>query len=347
MTNKLATLAVTAAAIALAACGSQGGSDKRDSIRAVGSSTVFPFAKAVAESLTRSNPQVKAPIIESTGTGGGIKLFCSGLGASTPDIANASRRMKASEFADCKANGVTDIIEIQVGLDGLAFASARGGRSMNLTHETIYKALAANPYGKPQTAKTWRDVDPSLPDEPILVYGPPSTSGTRDALKELVLEKACETDPAIKAMKDRKPAEFARVCTELRTDGAYVDQGEQDNLIVQKIENNPRAVGLFGYSYLEENADKVKAHSVNGVAPTYENISTFKYPDARPLYIYVKKAHLDAIPGLRDYIAEWAKLWGPNGVLSKIGLIPSPPEALAANAKIASEFTPLDGAQLN
>jgi phosphate transport system substrate-binding protein len=343
-----ATLAATAAALALTSCGSQGdGASTRDSIRAVGSSTVFPFAKAVAESLTRSNPAIKSPIIESTGTGGGIKLFCSGVGAATPDIANASRRMKADEFATCKANGVTEVIEIQIGLDGLAFASAKGGLTMNLTPATIYKALAANPFGKPQTAQTWRDVDPSLPAQPILVYGPPSTSGTRDALKELVLQKGCETDPAMKAMKDSNEAEYERVCTEVRNDGAYVDQGEQDNLIVQKIENNPRAVGVFGYSYLEENADRLQALPVDGVAPTYENIVSFKYSNARPLYIYVKKAHLDAIPGLKDYLAEWTKLWVADGTLAKIGLVPSSADAMAANAKIASEFTLLDAAQLN
>lgn len=338
-----ATLA-TALALTLAGCGSN--SETRDSIRAVGSSTVFPFAKAVAESLTRSNPQIKAPIIESTGTGGGIKLFCAGLGAGTPDIANASRRMKAEEFKSCQANGVTDIVEIQVGLDGLAFAAAKGGIMMNLSPVTVYKALAANPYGKPQTAKTWKDVDPSLPADPILVYGPPSTSGTRDALKELVLQKGCETDPAIKAMKDSKKEEYEKVCTELRSDGAYVDQGEQDNLIVQKIETNPKAVGIFGYSYLEENADKLQAMTMDGIAPTYENISTFKYPDARPLYIYVKKAHLDAIPGLKEYLAEWTKLWVKDGALARIGLIPSPADAMATNGKIAAEYTTLDGAKL-
>jgi phosphate transport system substrate-binding protein len=341
-----AILVATGAAFALASCGTQGGADTRESIRAVGSSTVFPFAKAVAESLTRSNPSLKSPIIESTGTGGGIKLFCSGLGAATPDIANASRRMKASELADCKANGVTDVIEIQVGLDGLAFASAKGGLRMNLSPEIVYRALAANPYGKPQTAKTWRDVDPSLPAEPILVYGPPSTSGTRDALKELVLQKGCEADPAMTALKESNEDEYDRLCTELRTDGAYVDQGEQDNLIVQKIENNPRAVGVFGYSYLEENLDRLQALTVDGVAPTYENISTFKYPDARPLYIYVKKAHLDAIPGLKDYLTEWTKMWGMDGPLSKIGLVPSPPAVMASNAKAATQFTLLDAAQL-
>ena len=348
MTSRLAaTLAAAAAALALAACGTQGGAgDTRDSIRAVGSSTVFPFAKTVAESLTRSNPAIKAPIIESTGTGGGINLFCSGVGAATPDIVNASRRMKAEEFANCKANGVTDVIEIQVGLDGLAFAAAKGGLNMNLTPAIVYKALAANPYGEPQTAKTWRDVDPSLPAQPILVYGPPSTSGTRDALKELMLQKGCETDPAMKALKDSNNDEYERICTEVRADGAYVEQGEQDNLIVQKIENNPRAVGIFGYSYLEENADRLQALSVDGVAPTYENIVSFAYPNARPLYLYVKKAHLDAIPGLKDYLAEWTKLWVADGALARIGLVPSAPEVMAANAKVASEFTVLDAAQL-
>lgn len=348
MKIKFAVLAATAASLTLAACGSQGGGagGARDSIRAVGSSTVFPFAKAVAESFTRANPQFKSPVIESTGTGGGIKLFCAGVGPATPDIANASRRMKADEFKSCQANGVKDIIEIQVGLDGLAVAAVKGGIMMNLSGETIYKALAANPYGKPQTAKTWKDVDPTLPAEPILVYGPPSTSGTRDALKELVLEKGCQKQPGFKEMKETDKEQYEKVCTEIRSDGAYVDQGEQDNLIVQKIENNPKAVGVFGYSYLEENADKLQAMTIEGVAPTYENISTFKYPEARPLYIYVKKAHLDAIPGLKEYLTEWTKLWSKGGVLAKVGLVPSPADVAAKNAKIASEYTLLDGAQL-
>ena len=206
------------AAIALTACGDSGGGT-RDSIRAVGSSTVYPFAKAVSESFARSNPDFKSPLIESTGTGGGIQLFCAGVGANTPDIANASRRMKASEFASCQANGVTDIIEMQIGLDGLAFASAKGGITMNLTPKIVYEALAARPYGKEQTAKTWADVDPSLPNQPILVYGPPSTSGTRDSLKELVLQVGCETNPEMKALKDSDEERYEQICTEVRSDG--------------------------------------------------------------------------------------------------------------------------------
>ena len=347
MTKTKSIIFAAVSAAALAACGSSGGdSASRDSIRAVGSSTVFPFAKAVSEAFVRSNPEFRSPIIESTGTGGGMKLFCSGVGADTPDMTNASRRMKASEFADCQANGVTDVIELQVGLDGIAFASAKGGITMNLTPQQVYEALAASPYGGEQTAKTWSDVDPSLPDQPILVYGPPSTSGTRDALKELVLEAGCKTNADMKALKETDEDRYDQLCTEVRSDGAYVDQGEQDNLIVQKIEGNPNAVGVFGYSYLEENADKVQGLNMNGVAPTYENISSFEYPGARPLYVYVKKAHLDAIPGLKEYLAQWTKMWAKDGDLAKIGLVASPDDVMAANQKAATEFTTLDGAQL-
>ena len=336
------TLAAAAAAL-LAACNSGGGTGggTRDSVRAVGSSTVYPFAKLVAENFVKSNPDFASPIIESTGTGGGIELFCKGVGAEHPDIANASRRMKASEFQTCQSNGVTEITEIQVGLDGIAFASAKGGITMNLTPEIVYRALAANPYGKPQTAKTWHDVDPSLPDEPILVYGPPSTSGTRDALKELVLVKGCEADAAMKAMKDTDKEGQEKICTEIRSDGAYVDQGEQDNLIVQKIEGNKDAVGIFGYSYLEENADKVQGLTMNGVEPTYENIASFQYPGARPLFIYVKNAHLDAIPGLREFVAEWAKSWGNDGPLARIGFVSNSDDVASRSQAASTAFTPM------
>lgn len=344
MKSILHTSLVALCAAALAACGS---AETRNSVRVVGSSTVYPFAKLVAETFARSNPDFASPIIESTGTGAGIQLFCAGVGANTPDIANASRRMKASEFQTCRQNGVTDITEIQVGLDGIAFASAKGGIAMNLTPAIVYRALAAKPFGKEQTAKTWRDVDPSLPNEPILVYGPPSTSGTRDALKELILIPGCETDAAMKALKDSDVEQHAKLCTELRGDGGYVDQGEQDNLIVQKIEGNPNAVGVFGYSYLEENLDKVQGLTMNGVEPTYENIADFDYPGARPLFIYVKNAHLDAIRGLREFVGEWAKAWGRDGPLAKIGLVASPSDVAARSADAAGNFTPLDGAELN
>lgn len=352
MTSSLASLARTTitlalAALALAACDNAGGSGgARTSIHAVGSSTVYPFAKLVAENFARANPDLRSPLIESTGTGNGIQLFCKGLGPNTPDIANASRRMKLTEFDTCVANKVDEIIEIQVGFDGIAFASAKGGIMLSLTPEAVYKALAATPYGKPQTAKTWKDVDPSYPAIPIEVYGPPSTSGTRDALKELILEAGCRADPAMKALKQSDEAKYKQICTEVRDDGAYRDQGEQDNLIVQKISANPQAVGIFGYSYLEENLDKIQDLPMNGVPATYDNIASFKYPGARPLYIYVKKQHMRAIPGLSAFLEEWVKSWGEDGPLVKIGMVAMPPELMAANAAKVREQTVLTREEL-
>jgi phosphate transport system substrate-binding protein len=339
-----AILCALACCLSLSACAGQTGT--RDSIRAVGSSTVYPFAKYVAEGFSRSHPEYKSPIIEATGSGAGINLFCAGLGANTPDIGHASRRMKLSEFETCQANGVEDITEIVVGLDGIALASAQGGISMNLTPEIVYRALAANPYGEEQTAERWNDIDPSLPDLPILVYGPPSTSGTRDALEELVLLPGCQSDPRMAALKDSDEDRFDELCTRVRNDGAFVDQGEQDNLIVQKIESNPNAVGVFGFSYLEENADKVQGLPMNGVEPTYENIASFAYPGARPLYIYVKKAHLSAIRGLREFLTKWADMWEPDGPLTEIGLVANPPEQAARSNAAVVEFPSLTAAEL-
>ncbi|MEQ1498048.1 MAG: substrate-binding domain-containing protein [Novosphingobium sp.] len=330
----------------LAACGSGTSGGSRDQVRAVGSSTVYPFAKAVADALSKSNPAIKSAIVESTGTGAGMKLFCAGVGAQHPDIENASRRMKKSEFEDCVKNGVDKVVEVQVGLDGVAFAEAKGGLGLKLTPEDVYKALAANPYGKPNTAKTWQDVNPAYPAEPILVYGPPSTSGTRDALKELILMKGCNANAEMKALKDSDKEKHEKICGEVRSDGAYVDSGENDNLIVQKLEANPKAVGIFGFSYLEENSDKLAGLTMNGVVPSYASISDFSYPGARPLYIYVKAAHLDAIKGLREYVAEWAKSWAKGGLLAKQGMVVAPEDVQAKNVKVAADFALLDGSEL-
>ncbi|MGY6550606.1 MAG: substrate-binding domain-containing protein [Erythrobacter sp.] len=330
--KKLFGAAAALAALSLGACDS-GGGGARNSVRAVGSSTVYPFAKVVAENFSRSNPDYPSPLIESTGTGNGVQLFCSGVGANTPDIVNASRRMKPSEFEKCLANGVVDVIELQVGLDGIAFASAQGGITLNLSPRIVYEALAARPYGGEQRNRLWSDVDPSLPRDPIIVYGPPSTSGTRDALKELVLEVGCNSNPAMADLKKAEPARYAQVCTEVRSDGGYVDQGEQDNLIVQKIESNPRAVGVFGFSYLDENRDKVKGLPMNGVDPTFDNISGFAYPGARPLFLYVKKAHMRAIPGLDGFVEEWAKSWEKGGPLERIGMVAMPASAMEESAR--------------
>jgi len=341
-------LALSTAALGSLALAGCGGADSgsRDQVRAVGSSTVYPFAKAVAEQLAKSDPSIKSPIIESTGTGAGMKLFCAGVGPQYPDIEDASRRMKKSEFDECVANGVKDIAEIQVGLDGVAFAEAKGGANLALTPEDIYKALAKNPYGKPNTAKTWHDVNPALPADQILVYGPPSTSGTRDALKELILAKGCDANPEMKALKDSDKKKHDDVCTQVREDGVYVDAGENDNLIVQKIEANPKAIGIFGFSYVEENADRIKGLTMSGITPTYQTISDFTYPGARPLYIYVKKAHLKAIPGLQAYVTQWSKLWGKDGALAKLGMVVAPDAVLAESAKAVTAMPSLDGSQL-
>ena len=339
------TIALLSSALALAACGGAGGStDSRDFVRIVGSSTVYPFATAVSETVAKAG--IKSPVIESTGTGAGMKLFCAGVGVSHPDIVNASRRMKASEYEECAKNGVKDVVEIQVGLDGIAFAEATGGPNMKLTPVDVYKALAATPFGKPNTAKTWADVNPALPAIPISVYGPPSTSGTRDALAELILTKGCESDPAMKALKDSDKDKHKEVCTKVREDGAYVDAGENDNLIVQKIAANPKAIGVFGFSFLEENTDKLKGIPMSDVMPTYQTVSDFSYPGARPLYIYLKAAHVKSIKGMKEFALEFSNAWGPDGYLKKKGMVVAPDDVRAANAEVAKTLTPLDPSKL-
>ncbi|CAM8647506.1 MULTISPECIES: substrate-binding domain-containing protein [Sphingobium] len=342
--------ATTVSVLSLAACGDQSGGgagQTRDQIRAVGSSTVYPFATAVAELFVQSNAGMKSPIIESTGTGGGMKLFCAGVGAQHPDIADASRRMKKAEFDMCAANGVKDIIEVQIGVDGLAFAESKQGPGLKLTPKIVYEALAANPYGKgPNKAQTWKDVDPSLPAIAISVFGPPSTSGTRDSLAELILEKGCQSDEAMKALKEKNEDEYKATCTRVREDGKYVDSGENDNLIVQKLGANPNAVGVFGFSFLEENKDSLKDVPINGVEATYETVSTGQYPGARPLYIYVKKAHMTAIPGLQGFLNAFAANWSPDGPLTKRGMVAAPEDVRKANAETVKTLTVLDGSQL-
>jgi len=320
----------------------------RTQIRAVGSSTVYPFATTVAERLARANPSMQPPVIESTGTGGGMKLFCAGVGENFPDIENASRRIKASEIKLCAQNGVSQITEIQVGIDGIAFAEAASAPLGVLTQRDIYLALAKTPFGKPNKAKTWKDVNPKLPAIPIKVYGPPPTSGTRDAFGELIMTPPCEANASMAALKKSDEAKFKAICTGVREDGGYVEAGENDNLIVQKIEANPGTIGIFGYSYLEENAGRIKGIAINGIEPTYQTISSFKYPGARPLYIYVKNAHVRAIPAIKAYVAEFTKetTWGPNGYLVRRGMIAAPDAIRAKSAAIAKALTPLDPASI-
>jgi phosphate transport system substrate-binding protein len=326
--------------------GSGGNTGVRDQVRAVGSSTVYPFATAVAEQFVNKNAGMKSPIIESTGTGAGMKLFCGGVGAGHPDIANASRAMKKSEYETCAKNKVTDVVEIQIGLDGIAFAEGKAGPKLALTPRDIYAALAANPFGKAQTAKTWKDVNPALPAIAIKVYGPPSTSGTRDALAELILTKGCDSDPAMKALKEKDSDAHKKTCTTIREDGVFVDAGENDNLIVQKLLADPQAIGVFGYSFLEENTETLVGNTINGIVPTYATISDFTYPGARPLFIYVKSAHLKAIKGLKEYVAEFASAWGPDGYLKKRGMVIAPADVRAAAELQVKEMKPLDPATL-
>ena len=339
---------VSSATLALSACDDSGGGTSvgRDQIRAVGSSTVYPFATAVAEQFVNKNPGIKSPIIESVGTGAGIKLFCNGVGADTPDIANASRPIKKSEYDECVKNKVDKIVEIQIGLDGIAFAEAKSGLKLQLTARDIYAALAKTPFGKPQTAKTWKDVNPALPAEVIKVFGPPSTSGTRDAFAELIMAKGCDTDPAMNALATSDKDAHKNACTVVREDGAYVDAGENDNLIVQKLIADPKAVGIFGFSFLEENTDRLTGNPVDGVTPTYATISDFSYPGARPLFIYVKAAHLKVIKGLKDYVAEFASAWGPDGYLKKRGMVVAPAAVREASQAIVTTMMPLDPAKL-
>ena len=339
-------LIAVAAVLSLSACGGGGGSAGASGASIVGSSTVFPFAQVAAEQFGQRYPDLPTPTVESNGTGAGIEQFCKGVGDGTPDIADASRAMKRSEYDGCVANGVDRIVQVQIGIDGIALGESLKGPSFRLTKAQLYRALAAEPFGKPQTAKTWSQIDPSLPAMPITVYGPPSTSGTRDAFIELIMVPGCESDAATKALKTSDKDRHKAVCERLREDGAYVNAGENDNLIVQKLEANPNTLGIFGYSYLEANANQVRGVPIDGVAPAYETIADFSYPGARPLYLYVKAAHVGVIPGLREYLDLLPELWGPKGKMVGAGMIAAPDAVRAANAAVLKAATPLDPATL-
>jgi phosphate transport system substrate-binding protein len=331
-------------AVALAGCG--GNSGPRQQIKVVGSSTVYPFTTAIAEQFQRDNPNVSV-IVESTGTGAGMKLFCGGVGPSFPDIEDASRQIKKSEYDACAAAGAKNIIEIPIGIDGLTIIEAKNSPLQNLTQADIYKALAANPFGKgPNKAQTWKDVNPSLPAVKIRVLGPPPTSGTRDSLADLYLEKGCNTDPAMEALKKSDDKKHKDVCTKIREDGAYIEAGENDNLLVQKVSADPGTLGVLGFSYLEENADKVQPVKIAGVAPSEQTIANLTYPGARKLYVYVKGEHLAAKPAIRDFVAAFAKAWGAGGPLEKRGLVPFAGADAEVAARQARELKALDPATL-
>jgi len=337
----------------------------RDYISIVGSSTVYPFATVVAEQFGKTT-SFNTPKIESTGSGGGLKLFCSGVGVRHPDVTNASRRIKMSEFQRCAKNGVTGIIEVKIGYDGIVIANARNAAPMGLSRKDIFLALARQ-IPNPKTGKlidnphtTWKDVNSTLPARNIEVLGPPPTSGTRDAFVELALGGGAKKIPSLKKLRGlgrEEGAAIRGIMTELgipvsvyedlkkkkgkapkgkdifkaiayaiREDGAFIEAGENDNVIVQKLTVNPNAFGIFGYSFLEQNADKVRGIEVDGVPPTFEDIAEGKYPISRPLFFYAKKAHVGSIPGMREYLTEFTseKAWGEEGYLADKGMIPMP-----------------------
>ena len=331
--------------LALAASAAQA----RDQINIVGSSTVYPFATVVAEKFGKSTT-FKTPKIESTGSGGGLKLFCAGVGINTPDITNSSRKIKSREIETCHKNGVGDVTEAKIGYDGIVLANSKAVSPMELTRRDIFLALArevpdpggaesfvANPY------TTWKDVNPALPDSKIEVLGPPPTSGTRDAFAELALEGGCKTFAWIKAMKKKDKKMYKSYCHSVREDGHYIEAGENDNLIVQKLTANPSALGVFGFSFLDQNSDKVQGSIVDGIVPTFEAISDGSYPVSRPLYFYVKNAHLDAIPGIREFVAEFMsdKASGAEGYLSEKGMIPMSTDERGELVPKVTSFSPL------
>lgn len=321
----------------------------RDQIGIVGSSTVYPFATVVAERFGKESG-MKTPKIESTGTGGGMKLFCAGVDVSTPDVTNASRRIKKSEFEMCQKNGVTDVVEVLIGYDGIVLANSTSTPQMDVTRQEIFLALAKEVPAKDGSEtlvanpnNTWADINPKLPATKIEVLGPPPTSGTRDAFVELAMEKGCSAFPFLKAMKKTDKSAFKAFCHTIREDGAYVEAGENDNLIVQKLDANPSAFGIFGYSFLEQNSDKVQGSLIGGSAAEFETIASGDYPVSRPLYFYVKKAHVGKVPGILEFVSEFTseKAFGEEGYLTDKGLIPLATEKREEIRKQATSMTPL------
>lgn len=323
----------------------------RDTINIVGSSTVYPFATVVAERFGR-NTDFPTPKLESTGSGGGLKLFCEGVGTQHPDITNASRRIKKSEFDNCQANGVEEITEVRIGADGIVIANSNNAEKLDLTLEQVFLALAKevpNPNGSdelvPNPYQKWSDIDSSLPDMEISVMGPPPTSGTRDAFVEIAMQGGCKQYDFISSMAKN---DMKTVCHSMREDGLFIEAGENDNLIVQRLAQDPKTLGIFGYSFLMENEGQIQAATVNGVEPTPESIAAEDYPVARSLFFYIKNAHVGVVPGIEEYVSEFTSegAWGDNGYLVDVGLIPNPRSQRMATAKAVKDLTPMTGNEL-
>ena len=336
-------------ALGLASTASSSFAQSRDHIDIVGSSTVYPFTTVVAETYGKKTGK-KTPKVESTGTGGGMKLFCAGNGIDTPDVTNASRRIKQSEFDKCQANGVKNIIEIQIGFDGIAIANSKKSSVMKLSRKDLFLALAKKVPAADDSEKlidnpytTWKEVNPELPATKIEVLGPPPTSGTRDAFVELAMEGGCKKFDFIKALKKSNKKEYKTICHSIREDGMYVEAGENDNLIVEKLQKNPKALGIFGFSFLDQNSDKVQGAVIDGKKLSFESIADGVYPISRPLYFYVKKSHIGKVPGIEAFLKEFTSeaAWGDEGYLTDKGLIPLAKEKRDAMAASAKALTPL------
>jgi len=310
----------------------------RDQINIVGSSTVYPFSIVVAEKFGKITDH-KTPKIETTGSGGGMKLFCAGVGTQHPDFTNSSRAIKKSEIKNCNKNGVGDITEVKVGYDGIVVANSKSARRYTIGTMDLYLALAKeipNPDGSEtfitNPNKTWKDVNPDLPAIKIEVLGPPPTSGTRDAFSELALEKGgCKKIKWIETLKKENKQEYKAKCHTTREDGHFIEAGENDNLMVQKLVSNPNALAIFGFSFLDQNSDKVQGSIINGIEPSFDNIADGKYAISRPLFFYIKNAHVGVIPGMQEYVEEFLSdsASGDDGYLGEKGLISMPAEERA------------------
>ena len=331
----------------LAACGpTTARVEERSHILVAGSSTVFPFTQAVAEQFHGRNAQLPTPVVQSTGTGPGFELFCAGTGGNHPDVVGASRRMRAAEMQECRSNGIANVTELQIGIDGIAFVQSPSAPPIRLSRRQIYEALAANPYGRPNTIRRWKEINSAFPDIPILFYGPPAEDGTRDALAELILIPGCESDPAMRRMRDEDERRFREICTTVRSDGVYVASGEDDQRTAVQLIVNPGAIGIFGYGYLERERERLRGIAIEGVVPDNETIGSGRYSGARPLYIYVKADQVERVQGLRAFLTEYAGAIGPNGYLARRGLIASPEPVRTAATQAASALTPLNPANL-
>lgn len=343
--NKLvAAFAAGACALAI----STATASAREEIRIVGSSTVFPFSTTVAERFGKET-EFPTPVIESTGTGGGLKLFCAGIGEAYPDITNASARIKQSQIDDCASNGIKDIVEVKIGYDGIVIANSRESEVLELTLQDVFLALAKDvPAGEdgktqPNPYMMWSDIRPELPKTKIEVLGPPPTSGTRAAFTEIAMEGGCKSFDWIKSLKGSDKSAYKQLCHTIREDGAFIEAGENDNLIVQKLQAAPTQFGIFGFSFLDQNSDVLQGALVDGVAPEFEDIASGDYPVSRSLFFYVKKAHVGVIPGMAEFLAAFAndEAWGEEGYLADKGLIPMGEEERATVTKTVTDLTPM------